>query len=330
MAEKALADSAASVVRDAGPKRVEDAIQWWLVAGSIVLVAVLHLLSGFNESRPLSVATSLVTLLLTFFVSYVVTRHYAQKAARAELFDLGQASGEQTLLLSQQLRELATEAEGFQPDDDRSELFIDSMISHLNKMASQAELSFHNIQRMAGLDISMPALRAVVQTAIEEGLRTERVPCPHCRCDNDVLVPASEGKTKATKCGDCRKPFTVHRLAEGKLKIMFPELRELRCPNPKCSNEILIRKKEDEWGTVVRNCFECFARIRYDLDEGKVEGFEVETPLVASEILGGRVRCPYCGNRAVLKGGPNSRGERLMSCPSCTKLMRVEEAPRAV
>lgn len=166
--------------------RGRDAIEWGLTAGAILLIVVLQLMAYFGRNELLSLAANLSTVLLTFLVSYVITRYFAEKAARAELFDLGQASGEETALLSVQLQQLAEEVDDFTPEDERAQLYLATISSQLQKLASQADLTFHNIQRMAGLDISIPALRAEVQATIQHGIRQETVPCPHCRAENHV------------------------------------------------------------------------------------------------------------------------------------------------
>lgn len=306
--------------------RGRDAIEWGLTAGAILLIVVLQVMAYFGKNELLSLAANLSTVLLTFLVSYVITRYFSEKAARAELFGLGQASGEQVALLSLQLQQLAEEVDEFTPEDDRSQLYLTSISSQLQKLGSQAELSFHNIQRMAGLDFSMLALRDEVQTAIQHGIRDEAVPCPHCEVDNHVSVSTSSGASKATKCVACRKPFTAHRLPDESIKLMFPDIQEVRCPNPKCGNQIFVKKKDSDWGTLIRNCFECYARIKYNVNTKAIEEWSTEAPLEASGTSADRVGCPYCGRESLLHGGRNSKGEKLMSCPSCTRLMRLTEA----
>jgi transposase-like protein len=306
--------------------RGRDAIEWGMTAGAILLIVVLQVMAYFGKNELLSLAANLSTALFTFFVSYVITRYFAEKAARAELFDLGQASGEQVALLSLQLQQLAEEVDDFTPEDDRSQLYLTSISSQLQKLGSQAELSFHNIQRMAGLDFSMVALRDEVQTAIKHGIREEKVPCPHCGIENRVPVSTSPGASKPTKCVACRKPFTAHRLSDESIKLMFPDIHEVRCPNPKCGNQIFVKKKDTDWGTLIRNCFECYARIKYNVDTTAIEEWSTEAPLEASGLSADRVGCPYCGHESLLRGGRNSRGEKLMSCPSCTRLMRLTES----
>jgi hypothetical protein len=117
-------------------------------------------------------------------------------------------------------------------------------------------------------------------------------------------------------------------LADGSIKLAFEDDFTVRCPNRECSNSLRIRRRSHEWGVVVRNCYECFARIKYNVDSQAVEDFTIETPLAvpAGSIANGRGPCPYCSYSVVFKGTKNSRGEIVQFCPKCTQLMLVEGA----
>jgi transposase-like protein len=319
-----------------------DGIQLWLVVASIVVVVVVVVLANVVAIPVLSAVSNLVSLLLTFYVSYAITNHFAQKSSRAdlrgqeesskkELRNLAEASGEHIFLLSSQIRELAEETDSFDPDGDRSAIYLESLVSQMQKLASQAELSFHNMQRIAGLDISIPELRDEVRTTIEQGTRLENVSCPHCNDENQIALSLRANSTRHNRCSKCRKGFVLHRLPDGHAKVTFQDSFSIKCPNPGCNNEIFIRRKDSEWGIMIRNCFECFARVRYDLDRKEVEGYEIEKPLTQkqSAIVDGRGPCPYCSYSVVFKETKNDSGQQVQYCPNCTRLI-VVEAPGTV
>src|SRR6266446_9669306 len=125
------------------------------------------------------------------------------------------------------------------------------------------------------------------------------------------------------------RPRSVHRIADGSLKVSHSRYFRINCTNSKCKNEIGINQRESEWGVIVRNCFECYARVQYDLDKKEVESFVIDPPLDLEaskiELNGGGERhatCPGCGYLLTLQGHANSRGEELTYCPRCTKLIR--------
>jgi hypothetical protein len=306
-----------------------DIIQWWLVIAAVVVTITVVIVAQIEQSRSTMLVANLVTLLLTFYVSYAITEHFAKQTARGELGDLAEAAGSRIFLLSSQLGDLADEVTSFESDDERASLFLEMTASQMNKLASQVELSFQDLQRIAKLDISIPAIRDEVRSRIEEASRKEAVSCPHCEEPKEVLFSISAGSTKATRCDKCRQPFRVHRIADGSLKISYDQHFEIDCPNEKCANRIMIKRTEREWGAIIRNCFQCYARIRYDLDKGKVEEFRIEEPLGLSRnsIQDGRGPCPDCGYQVIFKGARNAHGDELQSCPRCTQLIRISDTP---
>lgn len=305
-----------------------DRIQWWLVAAAVVLLLTILVLSHLDESRSLAFAADGASVVLTFFVSYVVTRHFATYSARANMADLGMATGEQTILVTEQLRELSLELQAFEATDDRVELFLSQIANQLDRISSQTELSFKNVQRMAGLDLSIADLRLGVASTVEAGTAKERVACPQCGTLKEVALSTAPGRSRVTRCGKCHFGFTLNRLSDDKVKLTFEDVVRIACPNDACTMSIPIKKRAQDQGVVIRNCFECYARIRFNADSDEVEQWQIEAPLDVSEELleADHVDCPYCSHRMRLLQGRNSKGERLTSCSNCTRLVRVRPA----
>lgn len=305
-----------------------DRILWSLVAAAIMTLVVVLVLSHLDASRSLAFAADAVTVVLTFFVSYVVTRHFAIRSAKSELADLGMATGEQTVLVTDQIRELAAELYSFETSDERGALFLSQIANQLGRLSSQAELSFKNVQRMAGLDLSIDDLRIGVESTVEPGTVQELVRCPNCGEPKKVALSTLAGRNRATRCGKCKFGFTLNRLAENKIKITFEDVVRIDCPNPECDMTIPIKKKDRDQGVIIRNCFECYARIRFDVDSDTVDEWEIDQPLDVDEasVVGGHIDCPYCSRHLRLLAGRNSRGERVISCVNCTRLLRLQPA----
>jgi predicted Zn finger-like uncharacterized protein len=311
-----------------GISGLTDRIQWWLVAAAVGLLLTVLVLSHLDESRSLAFAADGVSVVLTFFVSYVVTRHFATYSARANLADLGMATGEQTVLVTDQLRDLASELQEFQTTDDRAELYLSQIASQLARLSSQTELSFKNVQRMAGLQLSIDDLRRGVASTVEPGTIKEVVNCPNCRTPKEVALSTIPGRSRATRCGKCRFGFTVNRLPENKVKLTFEDVVRIDCPNDSCTTSIPVKKRAGDQGVVIRNCFECYARIRFNVDSDEIEHWEIEQPIDVGgdTIREDHVNCPYCSHSVRLLQGRNSRGERLTSCANCTRLIRIVRA----
>jgi DNA-directed RNA polymerase subunit RPC12/RpoP len=197
----------------------------------------------------------------------------------------------------------------------------------MRRLATQAEVSFHDMQRIAGLDISMRAIREEVITVIEQARKTEAVPCPNCEIENKVTLGTNPGATKHTKCAGCKQPFSVHRLPDGVVKINFKDTHHIRCPH--CNNAMRVQVQDTEVGIIIRNCFECYSRIRLDAESGEILDHEIRKPhKISSEtIKDGKAQCPHCLKVVIIKGGCNSRGEKLQYCPHCTDLILIEDKP---
>jgi hypothetical protein len=303
--------------------------QWWFVGASTIVTAIVLVLKYAFPSNALSAVADLVTVLLASYVSYAVSRFFATQSARSDLRDLAEATGEHIFLLSSQIRQLADESTDYQKEAARSQIYLETLRSQLYKLASQAELSFHNTQRLAGLDISIPALRDEVRTAFEEGTKTESVQCPRCKSPAEVVLSTNQGATRHAQCAKCKLPFMAHRLVDGKIRLTYEDSNRIDCPNSGCENSLIINRRGHEHGVVIRNCYECFARIRFNLDTRTVEGFDVEQPLEVPDgnIKDGHGPCPYCSYDVVFKGTRNSKGRMVQFCPNCTKLMLVSEPP---
>jgi transcription elongation factor Elf1 len=211
-------------------------------------------------------------------------------------------------------------------------IVVNSIGAQIDRLAAQADLSVEDLERIADIDLPLPAMRDAAQTRVEAATKIERIKCPHCNLEVEVAVSTARGTTRHGSCSECGGGFVIHRLGDGTLKVEYTEYFRINCPNPNCQNEIGIRPGETEWGIIIRNCFECFARVHYDLDNRRVSKFERETPLTVTEDQvettnrQRRVKCPFCSYVLTLQGYKNSRGEELMSCPRCTLLVAVQSA----
>jgi ribosomal protein S27E len=283
----------------------------------------------------MSALSNVVTIFASFLLSAVVTRHYSQISTERELGRLAEAAASRIYLLSIQMREVVDDLQGLDVVDERETQFIESVAAQIDRLSAQADLSVEDLQRIADVDLSLPALRDEAQTRVEAASKRESVPCPHCGERHDVLMSTKGGTSKHSRCEETRRGFVVHRLNDGSLKVSHTGYFRIDCPNQECGNEIGVRRRDGEWGVIVRNCFNCFARIQYNLDSEEIDSWEVETPMevplssVRAEGDVRKVQCPDCGYDLTLQGFTNSRGEEVISCSRCTKLLRVKDgAPR--
>lgn len=313
------------------PTGLDVVIRWLAYAALVAMVLVIGA-AQVSPSRTMQVISSFITFFSSVFLSFVVTRHYAQVTAREELKRLAEAAGSRIFLLSVQMRQLVQELNSFSGGDGITRIFIDSASSQIDRLASQADLSVEDLERIADVDLALPAMRDAAQTRVEATTKREQIPCPHCSELVDITIGTAANATKHSYCDKCNRGFVVHRVADGSLKVSHTGYFRIDCPNTGCTNDIGIRARENEWGTIIRNCFECYARVQYDLDKKQVESFRVESPLdiVDSNIeITGDLRrgpCPGCGYSVIFQDYKNSRGEQLTSCPRCTKLVRVVTA----
>jgi uncharacterized C2H2 Zn-finger protein len=317
-----------------GPKaRGIDTVIWGLAAAAGVAIVLVTVAVHLAPTPWMQVVSSFVTFFASVYLSFVVTRHYARVTSREELRRLAEAAGSRIFLLSLQMRQLASELAGSEPADEVTKVAVDSIAAQIERLAAQADLSVEDLERIADIDLPLPAMRDAAQTRVEAATKRERIKCPHCDHEVEVTISTAGGTTRHGRCPNCKRGFVIHRLGDGTLKVGHTEYFRIDCPNPSCKNEIGIRPRETEWGIIIRNCFECFARVSYDLDNRKVQNFVVETPLTVAadkvEITTNgqrRVSCPSCGYVLTLLGYINSRGQELMSCPRCTKLVAVQSA----
>jgi len=303
-------------------------VQSYLGLAAVILVAASAIVGQLAVDRSAQILANLTMVFGTFYVSFLISRHFAVMSSRKELQDLAEASGTRVFLLCSQMKELAEDILNYEPDGESSKIYYEVIATQLTRLAGQAELSFEDLQRIAKVNISIPKLREDVETRVVEGARREKIPCPGCKAESDVIIGSGAGASKHCRCAACGKLFMAHRLSDGGIKLSYSDEFEIRCPNEKCTNLIRIRRGTTDWGTAVRNCYECFARIRFDLDRKKVEGFTIEAPLSlpSSQIIDGQCKCPYCSWLVSFRESRNSRGEWIQFCPHCTKLIKVQES----
>jgi DNA-directed RNA polymerase subunit RPC12/RpoP len=307
-----------------------DTVIWGLAAIAAVAILLVTVAVHLTRDPWMQVVSSFVTFYGSVYLSFVVTRHYARVASREELRRLAEAAGSRIFLLSLQMRQLASELADSEAADKVTKVVVNSIAAQIDRLAAQADLSVEDLERIADIDLPLPAMRSAAQTRVEAATKLEKINCPHCGSELEVTVSTAGGTTRHGLCSTCKQGFVVHRLGDGTVKVGYTEYFRIQCPNPSCQNEIGIRPRETEWGIIIRNCFECFARVHYDLDQRKVSKFERETPLTVAEdkveTTNGqrRVLCPSCSYVLTLQGYKNSRGQELMSCPRCTRLVAVQ------
>jgi len=318
------------------PRRLQTFFLWF----GLFLAAFFALLPYLSDSTGTRIAATLGQLFFTTYIAYVITKDVSEgaarealesqrKTAREELRDLAEASGRRVFLLSAHMQELAEEALEAGVEDGHSKVRFESMAAELARLASHAELSFRDLQQMAKLDVSIPALKDEARTKVVEMTRREMVNCPRCNKENDIFFGTAPGATRHHTCSNahCRAILVLHRLPDESIKVGMDRVRSIDCPNPECSNDIKIKIIGSEYGVVVRNCYDCFARIRFDIDSDKVAGWELEAPLslAVSQIVDNRGPCPYCNWSVQFKQTRNKAGLWVQFCPHCTKLIRVQE-----
>jgi len=310
-----------------------DNVIWSLAVAAGLAIILVSVAVHLSPTPWMQAVSSFVTFFASFYLSFVVTRHFAQVTAREELRRLAEAAGSRIFLQSRQMRQLASELRDSEPTDEIAKVFGNSIASQIDRLAAQADLSVEDLERIAGVDLHLPAMRDEAQTRVEAATKRERFGCPHCNEPVEITISTAGGASRHGRCANCNRGFVAHRLADGSLKVGHTEYFKIDCPNPDCEQEIGIRPRDTEWGVIIRNCFECFARVHYDLDRRQVESFSIETPIpvAAGDVENAsdgqrRVSCPSCGYVVSLRGYVNSRSEEFMSCPRCTKLLRVESA----
>ena len=103
--------------------------------------------------------------------------------------------------------------------------------------------------------------------------------------------------------------------------------RLMDCPNPECQNTLKLKRGPTDFGKVIRNCYECFARITYDLDANSIDGWTKEEPLTLNkaQIADWKATCPYRSWTVTFKETRNSKDQWVQYCPNCTKLILVQE-----
>ncbi len=302
-------------------------VQNFLGVAAIILVVASAVVGHLTTDKSGQVLADLTMIFGTFYVSFLVSRYFALVTSRKELQDLAEASGTRIFLLSSQMKELAQDVYNYESDGPTSKIYYNVIGTELTRLASQAELSFEDLQRIAKVDLSIPQLREDAVTRVEEVKQREKVRCPECEKELEVLVGAATGTSRHCRCDKCGKVFISHRLSDGGIKISYSDDLEIECPNNACTNQIRIRRGPTDWGTKIRNCYECFARIRFDLDNKEIENFTIEEPLELDRplIANAQCKCPYCSWLVTFGETRNSRGEWIQSCPSCTKLIKVKD-----
>jgi len=316
-----------------GSKQIlkNDYIQSSLIVLSLIVLVIVIVLGYFIKEPKYSIVKDLIVIFITFYVAYVTTKHFAQKLAQDDLLDIGESAGRRIFMLSAHLRTLADEISTYSPDGDKSEIYYGNIISQLHRLAIDTELSFKDMQQIAKLDISIPNLVEETQTSVINTIKTEKITCPYCNNETKVLFDTARNASKRIDCGNCHKPFMLHRLDDGNIKIGIEDVFVIECPNPECGNMIRIKKNPKDFGTTVRNCFDCFARIRFDFDSGTVEEWDKEEPqkVFSNAIKEGRIKCPYCSWSNIVRDTHNASGQWVQYCPNCTRLMEIVEEESA-
>lgn len=204
---------------------------------SACIFLVLFIVFGYLEKGTFFAITSdLGKIFFTLYISYVVTKYFAEKSATEELRDLAESSGRRVFLLSSNIRELADEIMGYEPDGDRSRLHYRAIASQMTRLASQAELSFQDMQQMAKLNISIPSL--IKETSMIEGnyRRWDIVSCPYCSNEQEIHIRIKPDAAEYVMCSACHNLFVTHRMADRSVAVSRSGKSEsIHCPS--CSRE---------------------------------------------------------------------------------------------
>jgi DNA-directed RNA polymerase subunit RPC12/RpoP len=307
-----------------GQPKIKDIPTLFLAA--LALVALfLAILAKYLTPSPSWMAMSAydtIIAFVSFYFAYLITQHGAAERAREDLRDLAKAAGYRILLLAHQMQQLASELRSSEPRD------YNSLAARIEQLAQHTDLSVDDLGRIAGIKLPLSEIRGDVETRFETVTRREQIRCPHCDAQVDVIISIASGATKRRVCPDCRKGFVVCRASDGSLKVIHTGHFEIHCP--KCNNKIGISTREEmEWDSIVRNCYECYARILCDPKTQEVWFHSYEEPLSVTKIEiaadGQRyARCPYCWFLVNLSGMyKNSKGKKLISCPRCTRLLEI-------
>jgi hypothetical protein len=302
------------------PNRIESIL---LVAACVVL-AVTVALTFVSQDVSFRIVAELVKLFLTVYASYAITRAYSQRAMRLELHDVAKVTMRRLVLLATDIQGIASELTA-SADERTLQSTAVSLGAQLRRMATHAEASIDDIGVMARLDISLATLKEEIRTRIVDSEEEEIAPCPSCSKPVSVNLLTSPS-SKQVACRSCSTMVVFHRLPDGGVKIRKAGAI-VKCPNPSCAASFQLREKPTDFGIVIRNCYECFARIKYDLDTSSVQSFQVVTPYPASADAApdGRITCPHCAAHIPYRPFTNAAGRMVQGCMNCRELLAFPE-----
>ena len=173
----------------------------------VILIASIFFINPEKPDPTVKLLLEIVKLFLSLYIAYVITRHYSARSAREDLTDIGIASGKRIFQLSAHIKELANEISTFEPDGINSKIHYKTLISNLNRLASDAELSFQDMQQIAKLDISIPEIINSTQERSVYRQELEVVKCPYCDSEKEIVMSSKAGTTKQVVCPGCKKVF---------------------------------------------------------------------------------------------------------------------------
>jgi len=154
----------------------------------------------------------------------------------------------------------------------------------------------------------------------------ERVACPYCREEVDVLLGPTVGDSATSVCPSCKQRFHVHRDRHGEPFTKAwgsgqgPKF-EFWCPS--CAKFLFSFTGQPE----ARYCLECFALVEPVPGEAGGKILRYASPPTPASVVGdsdGRyiLECPECKTRG--RAFVIYKNWVYANCPSCHKLVRAQ------
>ena len=149
------------------PSNGLDMVVWWLAYAALVAIVVVVVAAQVDASATMQVVSNVVTFFASMYLSFVITRHYAQITAREELKRLAEAAGSRIFLLAVQMRQVAGELRTFDREVQHTGQFVESVAIQIDRLSAQADLSVEDLERISDVELSLPAMRDAAQSRVE-------------------------------------------------------------------------------------------------------------------------------------------------------------------
>ena len=102
-------------------------VQTWIGFAAIVLVIVATIVGQLTTEKSAQVLADLTMIFGTFYISFLISRHFALVTSRKELQDLAEASGARIFLLSSQMKDLVQDVYNYKSDGSTSNIYYEVM-----------------------------------------------------------------------------------------------------------------------------------------------------------------------------------------------------------